>query len=259
MGHRYKRYCTHVCSQVVNSLFAVPFGLLYCIFFVLFHVVDIVCLWPSPFLHFRSAALILCIDCRSGPYANSCVSPHFLFLCDARLVLQHFLFSLYTCICRLKSNTTFDENAVGKKVIPVSMKTLFKPTALVLAIKVRAHEHGRPYLPHMGDFVEPPPKPNSKILVFCLFFSIPVGQPPLPVWPTRPISLITLTQTPLPQLTAWSQFMAREPKGPKKTKKDQKGPKRGQKGKGCWVAISLGFHHVRAVLGWWFDRITHGC
>ena len=33
--------------------------------------------------------------------------------------------------------------------------------------------------------------------------SIPVGQPD----PTRPISL-TLTQTPLPQLTAWSQFIA---------------------------------------------------
>ena len=33
--------------------------------------------------------------------------------------------------------------------------------------------------------------------------SIPVGQPD----PTRPISL-TLTQIPLPQLTAWSQFMA---------------------------------------------------
>ena len=33
--------------------------------------------------------------------------------------------------------------------------------------------------------------------------SIPVGQPD----PTRPISL-TLTQTPLSQLTAWSQFIA---------------------------------------------------
>ena len=49
---------------------------------------------------------------------------------------------------------------------------------------------------------------NSATYIFYLewpegIVSIPVGQPD----PTRPISL-TLTQTPLPQLTAWSQFIA---------------------------------------------------
>ena len=29
--------------------------------------------------------------------------------------------------------------------------------------------HGRAYLSHMCVFVEPPPKPKSKTLVFCLF------------------------------------------------------------------------------------------
>ena len=58
------------------------------------------------------------------------------------------------------------------------------------------------------------------------------------VWPNLPISL-TLTQTPLPQLTAWSQFMAGEPKRAKK----------GTKGEGRWVVVSLGFHRVRCLGG----------
>ena len=54
--------------------------------------------------------------------------------------------------------------------------------------------------------------PNFQLTAQLIFFylewpegivSIPVGQPD----PTRPISLM-LTQTPLPQLTAWSQFIA---------------------------------------------------
>ena len=103
---------------------------------------------------------------------------------------------------------------------------------------------GRAYLPHMGDFVEQPPKPNSKTLVFC-FFSIPVGQPPLSVWPTRPISL-TLTQVPpipvdrVVPIHGW------------RTKKDQNWNKR----RGA-LASSLPGFSSRAVLGWWFDNITH--
>ena len=96
------------------------------------------------------------------------------------------------------------------------------------------------YLPHMGDFVEPPPNPNSKTLVFCFFQSRLANHQ---VWPTRPISL-RLTQTPLPQLTVWSQFMA------EKTKKDQKGDKWTKKGERRWVVVSLmGFHRVRCLGG----------
>ena len=73
---------------------------------------------------------------------------------------------------------------------------------------------------------------------FLFFFSISVGQPPLPVWPTRPISL-TQTQTLLPQLTAWSQFTAGEPKRTKKR----------TKGEGRSVIVSLGFHRVRCLGG----------
>ena len=57
---------------------------------------------------------------------------------------------------------------------------------------------------------------------FSVFFSIPVGQPPIPVEPTRPISL-TLTQAPLPQLPAWSQIMDGEPKRGQKDTGRQKG------------------------------------
>ena len=48
------------------------------------------------------------------------------------------------------------------------------PQHTKIASQPASHELGRAYLPHMGDFVEPPPKPNSKSLVFC-FFSIQVG------------------------------------------------------------------------------------
>ena len=81
-----------------------------------------------------------------------------------------------------------------------------------------------------------------------LFFSISVSQPPLPVWPTRPISL-TLTQTLLPQLTAWSQFMAGEPKRTKNGQKDKRG--------GALGSSFPGFPS-RAVLGWWFYT-NHPC
>ena len=38
------------------------------------------------------------------------------------------------------------------------------------ALNVSLKLPGRAYLPHnMGDFVEPPPKPNSKTLVFWVF------------------------------------------------------------------------------------------
>ena len=51
------------------------------------------------------------------------------------------------------------------------------PSHVSLLISIlRLNLCGRAYLPHMGDFVEPPPKPNSKTLVFRVF-SIPVGQP----------------------------------------------------------------------------------
>ena len=76
------------------------------------------------------------------------------------------------------------------------------------------------------------PSQTARHSFFCFCFSISVGQPPLPVWPTRPIS-VTLTQTPLPQLTAWSQFMAEEPKKIKKDKKRLKKGTKGQKGRGA--------------------------
>ena len=82
-------------------------------------------------------------------------------------------------------------------------------------------------------------------LVFWFFFNSDWSTT-ISGWPTRPISL-TLTQTPLPQLTAWSQFMTGEPK---RTKKDQKGDNR-TKGEGGWVVlvVSLFFDRVRCVGG----------
>ena len=50
---------------------------------------------------------------------------------------------------------------------------------------------------------------------------------------------------PLPQLPAWSQLMAGEPKGGQKDKR------------GGALGSSFPGFPSRAVLGWWFDKITY--
>ena len=103
---------------------------------------------------------------------------------------------------------------------------------------------GRAYLPHMVILPNHHPSQTARHS-FSGVFQLRLANHHFRSWPTRPISL-TLTQTPLPQLTAWSQFIAGEPNRTKK----------GTKGEGRWVVVSLSFHRVR--LGWWFDK-NHPC
>ena len=119
----------------------------------------------------------------------------------------------------------------------------------LLALSVNRVKLGRAYLPHMGDFVEPPPKPNSKTLVFCFFFNS--GSPITTSSIANPTNIANAnSETPTPAdrvvpIHGW------------RTKKDQEGDKRTKKrtkGEGRWVVlvalvVSLGFHRVRCLGG----------
>ena len=78
---------------------------------------------------------------------------------------------------------------LGVYCITFTITRMTGPDCAVMCIFINTHTYththtlrdpvivGRAYLPHMGDFVELPPKPNSKTLVFCFFFNSG--------WPTR--------------------------------------------------------------------------
>ena len=99
--------------------------------------------------------------------------------------------------------------------------------------------NGCAYLPHMSDFVEPPPKPRQQdTRRFMGFFNS--GWPTTTSGMADPTSVANANPdppTPADRVVPVHDW---------RTKKDPKGEKRA-KGKGRWVVVSLGFHRVRCL------------
>ena len=105
-------------------------------------------LWPRRWLPDERSATLACTSTSSVSVIG--------FVCRSVACYSTAVFCILLAVSEYEGDDELEAVTILRKTSP----TTPDPTTL-----------GRAYLPHVGDFVEQPPKPNSKTLVFCFFFN----------------------------------------------------------------------------------------